>query len=70
MESLELVVVCGAALLWVFGILLLLALLMRLIIRIFPAADKIADPAVLAALAAALQVVLPGTKVTKIEEGP
>ena len=70
MESMELVVICGAALLWVFGILLLLALLMRLIIRIFPAAERTADPAMLAALAAALQVVLPGTKVTKIEEKP
>ncbi len=64
----ELVVICGAALLWVFGILLLLAVLMRLIIRIFPAAKEITDPAVLAALTAALQVFLPGTKVTKIEE--
>ena len=70
MESMELVVICGAALLWVFGILLLLALLMRLIIRIFPSAERTADPAMLAALAAALLVVLPGTKVTKIEEKP
>ena len=68
MESSELILICGAALLWVFCILSLLALLMRLIIRIFPTAEKAADPAVVAALAVALQAVLPGTKVTKIEE--
>lgn len=70
MQSGELVVICGAALLWVFCILLLLALLMRLIIRIFPAAEKPGDPAVVAALTAVLQAILPGTKVTKIEEEP
>jgi len=70
MESSELVVICGAALLWVFCILLLLALLMRLIIRVFPAAEKIGDPAVVAALTSVLQAILPGTKVTKIEEKP
>ena len=68
MEPIELLVVCGAALLWVFGILILLALLMRVIIRFFPMAETPTDPAVLAALAAALQVALPGTRVTKIEE--
>jgi uncharacterized membrane protein YqiK len=36
MESTELLLVCGAAFLWVFTILVVLALLMRLIIIFFP----------------------------------
>ena len=68
MASVELVVICGAAFLWVFLILSLLALLMRLLMRLFPVMERGADPAVVAVLAAVLGTLLPGTKVTKIEE--
>jgi hypothetical protein len=70
MASAELVLICGAAFLWVFLILCLLALLMRLLMRVFPGLESTSDPAVVAALTAVLGTVLPGTKVTKIEEKP
>ena len=68
MESTELLLVCGAAFLWVFTILVVLALLMRIIIVFFPKKKDGADSAVIAALAAALHSVFPGGKITKIEE--
>ena len=68
MVSAELVLICGAAFLWVFLILSLLALMMRLLMRAFPGKERATDPTVVAALASALGAVLPGTKVTKIEE--
>lgn len=70
MESTELFLVCGAAFLWVFTILIVLALLMRIIIVFFPE-KKISTEdtaSVIAAVAAALHSVFPGTKITKIEE--
>ena len=60
--------ICGSAFLWVFLILCLLAAVMWLLMRIFPSEESDPDPAVVAALAAALQLTYPGTKVTKIEE--
>ena len=68
MESTELLFVCGAAFLWVFAILVVLALLMRLIIIFFPEKKSRTDSAVIAAVTAALHSVFPGTKIMKIEE--
>ena len=68
MQSAELVVICGAAFLIVFIILTLLALTMKLIMIIFPEKKAVSDEAVIAALAAAVQNVFPGTKLTNIEE--
>ena len=68
MGSNELLFVCGAAFLWVFTILVVLALLMRLIIVFFPEKKSSTDSAVIAAVAAALHSAFPGTKITKIEE--
>ncbi len=67
MSPAEFTLICGSAFLWVFLILCLLALLMRLLVRIFPAVESGPDPAVAAALTTVLQVIFPGTKVTKIE---
>ena len=52
----------------VFVILAVLALVMRLIIVIFPEKLAETDAATIAALTAAVQTVFPGTKVTTIEE--
>ena len=68
MESTELLFVCGAAFLWVFTILVVLALLMCLIIVFFPEKKSRTDSAVIAAVATALHSVFPGTKISKIEE--
>jgi hypothetical protein len=64
----ELILVCGSAFLWVFLILCALALLMHLIMRIFPQAEQGMDPSLVAALTTVIPFVLPGTQVTKIEE--
>ncbi|NOR13811.1 MAG: hypothetical protein GQ545_11215 [Candidatus Aminicenantes bacterium] len=68
METTELYMICGIAFLVVFVILTLLAFLMRIIMLIFP--EKVAeiDSALIAAVAATVQTVFPGTKITKLEE--
>ena len=68
MVSLEFLFICGAAFLWVFAILIALALVMRLIIIIFPEKKIGVEAEVVAALAAALQSVFPGTRITRLEE--
>jgi uncharacterized membrane protein YqjE len=68
MISNDLLVICGIAFIFVFAILAVLALSMRLIILIFPEKKFGADAVVVAALASAVQKVFPGTKITKIEE--
>ena len=68
MESPDLLLVCGAALLWVFTILIVLALVMRLIILLFPQKESGPDFAVIAAISAAAHAVYPGARVTHIEE--
>ena len=67
MEATELYLICGVAFLIVFLILAILALLMRIIILIFP--EKVAelDAAMIGAVTAAVQTLFPGTKITKIE---
>jgi hypothetical protein len=68
MESTGLLQICAIAFLMVFAILTILALVMRLIIVIFPEKAVATDAAMIAAVTAAVQTVLPGTKVTTIEE--
>ena len=68
MQSVDLVVVCSVAFLMVFVILALLALMMRLIILIFPERKAASDAAMIAAITTAVQTVFPGTKLTKVEE--
>jgi len=64
----DLLVVCLSAFVAVFFLLGFLAVVMRLLIAVFP--EKLAgiDSATLAAVTAAAAYVLPGTKVTKVEE--
>jgi len=68
METTELYMICGIAFLVVFIILVLLAFLMRIVMHIFP--EKVAEigPAMIAAVAATVQTIFPGTKMTKLEE--
>jgi hypothetical protein len=68
MGSNELFLICGIAFFFVFVILTVLALSMRLIILIFPEKKVGPDGAIVAALATAVHGVFPGTKIIKIEE--
>ena len=68
MEPTELSIICGVAFLVVFLILVLLAFIMRIIMLIFPAKAVEIEPAMIAAVAATVQSVFPGTKITKLEE--
>ncbi len=68
MQSVELVVICSVAFLMVFVILALLALLIKLITLVFPEKKAVSDAAMIAAIAATVHTVFPGTKLTKVEE--
>jgi hypothetical protein len=68
MEASQLLLICVAAFVAVFIVLSLLAVIMRVIIIIFP--DKVngSDTALLAAISTSINRLYPGTKITKIEE--
>ena len=68
MESLDLLVICASAFVGVFLLLTVLALVMRLIIILFPEKEAISDSAMIAAVSTVLQTVYPGAKITKVEE--
>jgi hypothetical protein len=68
MESLELLVVCASAFVGVFLLLMVLALVMRLIIVIFPERESVGDSAMIAAVSTVLQTYYPGMKITNVEE--
>lgn len=69
MEPLDLLWICGVAISAVFIVLTLLALLMRLLIYVFPA-DFTTEPdhALYAAIATSHNKFYPGKIITKIEE--
>jgi hypothetical protein len=68
METLDLLSICGAAFLGVFILLSVLALVMRLILIIFPDTKAGIDAAMLAAVTTAIQTRFPGTRITRVEE--
>jgi len=68
MGSLELLFICVSAFIAVFVLLAVLALVMRVIIVLFPQSTAEADTAVLAAMATVAATFYPGTKITKVEE--
>ena len=68
MESMDLLLVCISSFIGVFVLLSVLALVMKIIIAIFPEKAATVDAAVVAALAATIGTVYPGTKITNIEE--
>ena len=67
MEANELYLICGIAFLIVFLILAFLALLMRIIMLIFPEKRVGVDAAMIVAVTSAVQSLFPGTKITKIK---
>ncbi|MCP4580596.1 MAG: hypothetical protein GY839_03205 [candidate division Zixibacteria bacterium] len=64
----ELLLICASAFAAVFILLSVLALLMKLIIVVFPAKAVQIDTAMMAAVATVVSSIYPGTKLTKIEE--
>jgi Na+-transporting methylmalonyl-CoA/oxaloacetate decarboxylase gamma subunit len=68
MESLDLISVCISAFAVVFLLLAGLALVMRLIVMLFPARESEGSPDVAAAISTVVQSHYPGAQVTKIEE--
>ncbi|MBU1185614.1 MAG: hypothetical protein KKD56_08725 [Acidobacteria bacterium] len=68
MPSHNLLIISGIAFLFVFIILAVLAVIMRLIIIIFPEKQSTTDSAVLAAVFGAVMSRFPGTKILKVEE--
>ncbi len=70
MGSPELLVICISAFIAVFVLLAVLALVMRLIIVIFPQKTVVGDTAMIAAVASVAATLYPGTKITKVEEIP
>ena len=68
MDPLGLLTVCITALFAVFIILSIFAVLIRLIIIIFPDEEGKEDQAIVAAITTTVNTYYPGTKITKIEE--
>lgn len=68
MESASLLLICLSAFAAVFVVLAILALVMRLILIAFPDKKPLSEAAVLAAVSSTVQIAIPGTTVTKIEE--
>jgi len=68
MENLNLLAICLSAFIYVFVILTILALLIRLIMLLFPSAKGADDTALFAAISSTYSGIFPGTKVTNIEE--
>ena len=64
----DLLVVCLSAFVAVFLLLSFLAVVMRLLIAVFPEKVGGIDSATIAAVTAAAAYAFPGTKVTKVEE--
>jgi len=68
MPSNELLLVCLSAFVVVFFLLAMLALVMRLIMAVFPEKILQSDSAYVAAIASVMSTLFPGTKITKVEE--
>ena len=66
----NLVSVCALAFASVFILLSFLALAMHVITVVFPERQRFSDPVVVAAISTAVATLLPGARVTKIEEEP
>ncbi len=68
MGSMDLVYICASAFVAVFLLLTILAIMMRVIVALFPPEDTTSDNAVIAAIASVAASVYPGTKISKVEE--
>lgn len=68
MEEYDLLMICFSALIAVFALLGTLAVVMKILTAVFPEKADGIDSAVLAAIHSAYAVVVPGARITKIEE--
>jgi hypothetical protein len=68
MDSPGIILICFLTLITVFIVLSVLALIMQLIIRLFPVKEPYEDLAVYSAIASVYNKIFPGTKIKKIEE--
>ena len=68
MGQTELLLICVSAFIAVFILLSILALVMKLIIVVFPMKAGQSDAVLLAAVATVVSSIYPGTTLTKIEE--
>ena len=68
MGQVDLLIICISAFIAVFILLAILALVMKLIIVVFPMKAGRSDAVMLAAVATAVSTIYPGTKLTNIEE--
>ena len=68
MNQPELLVICLSAFVAVFVLLSFLAVVMRVLIAVYPEKVGGIDAATIAAVSAAAAYAFPGTKVTKVEE--
>jgi len=64
----NLILVCAVAFAAVFSLLTVLALMMRVLIALFPVRKSASDTAVMGAINTAVSTMLPGARVIKIEE--
>ena len=70
MNPQSLLVICSSAFIAVFFLLTFLAIVMRLLMVVYPKKMDRIEPTIVAALTAAAAYAFPGTKVTRIEERP
>ncbi|MCK4657771.1 MAG: hypothetical protein KAT85_12085 [candidate division Zixibacteria bacterium] len=68
MGSSDLVFICISAFLAVFVLLSVLAVVMRIILVLFPEKESGIDAVVVAAVTSTVSAIYPGTRITKIEE--
>ena len=68
MPTPDLLSICITAFASVFLLLAVLALVMRLILIVFPSKTGVTDTVVIASVASVLQTLYPGTRITKVEE--
>ncbi|MCK4297216.1 MAG: hypothetical protein KAX28_11240 [Candidatus Marinimicrobia bacterium] len=64
----SLLTICISAFLAVFLLLLILAIVMHLIVIIFPEKSSAINPIVIAAVSSTMSSIFPNSKITKIEE--
>ncbi len=68
MQDVSLIGICVVAFASVFGLLVFLAGVMMTITRVFPVRVSQIDAAVFAAISATVSTLVPGARVTRIEE--
>lgn len=68
MEVPSLITICAIAFVSVFLLLSSLALVIRIITEAFPVPRQVLDSALVAAVSTAVAAILPGARVTNIEE--